>query len=174
MFPGPKAAAHMVLPVRGESWLEPETPELAALKGRAWPKSRFEVRGEEVLDLLTGLLWMHHTLPAQGEASWAESLEIAGGFGAGWRMPAIWELESLADVSRAWPALSTEHPYSENLDGVWSSTSSGYDPGWAWVLYFGKGAVGVGHKPGRHFKFLLTRGLSGSRGNFLDSTRPCG
>ena len=51
---------------------------------------------------------------------------------------------------------------SSSLDtGLWSGTTSGYDPAWAWVLYVGKGAVGVGHKPGRHFQFLLTRGISG-------------
>lgn len=174
LFPGPKTAAHMVLPVRGTSWLEPESPELAMLSGRAWPEPRFEVGGGECLDRLTGLVWLRTVMPGEGEASWAEALDFARSLGCGWRLPAIWELESLVDVSAAWPALPMGHPFPETLDGVWSSTSSGYDPGWAWVLYFGKGAVGVGHKPGRHFKFLLTQDSSVSRAIHLDSARSCG
>ncbi|MFP5240625.1 MAG: DUF1566 domain-containing protein [Acidobacteriota bacterium] len=156
MFPGPGEARHMVLPVRGSSWLPPETPGLAAAAGTSWPEPRFERAGEGVLDRLTGLVWLGRVLPESGEATWAEALEAAGK-APGWRLPAIWELESLVDASRAWPALAPGHPFGPGLDGVWSSTSSGYDPAWAWVLYFGKGAVGVGHKPGRHFKFLLTK-----------------
>jgi len=72
-----------------------------------------------------------------------------------WRLPTIWELESLVDTSRARPALSPGHPFGEELGGMWSSTSSGYDPAWAWVLYYDKGAVGVGYKPGKHFKYIL-------------------
>jgi hypothetical protein len=174
MFPGPTSAAHMVLPVRGSSWLEPETPRLAELAGRPWPRPRFVFQGENVLDRLTGLVWLDRVVPPDGEVSWAEALNRARDQGDGWRLPAIWELESLCDVSRAWPALPEGCPESWNLDGAWSSTSSGFDPAWAWVLYFGKGAVGVGHKPGRHFKFLLTRGPSIGRGSFLDSARPCG
>ncbi|WP_243311684.1 DUF1566 domain-containing protein [Fundidesulfovibrio agrisoli] len=155
MFPGPGDARHMVLPVRGRGWLPPETPELAAAAGRPWPEPRFETAGEGVLDRLTGLVWRGAAQPENGEAAWAEALEAARET-PGWRMPSIWELESLVDASRAWAALPPGHPLGQGLDGVWSSTSSGYDPAWAWVLYFGKGAVGVGHKPGRHFKFLLT------------------
>ena len=198
MFPGPGDARHMVLPVRGRSWLPPETPELALGAGHHWPEPRFERAGEAVLDRLTGLTWRGEVLPeggedafhrltkqawrgatqpesgqgvldrltgltwrgevlpGSGEATWAEALEAAERT-PGWRMPTIWELESLVDASRARPALAPGHPFGPELDGVWSSTSSGYDPAWAWVLYFGKGAVGVGHKPGRHFKFLLTK-----------------
>jgi len=155
MFPGPGDARHMVLPVRGAGWLPPGTPELAALAGRPWPVPRFERAGQAVLDRLTGLSWLDAALPAEGEATWREALEAAARM-KGWRLPTIWELESLVDASRAWPALPQDHPFGQGVDGAWSSTSSGYDHAWAWVLYFGKGAVGVGHKPGRHFKFLLT------------------
>lgn len=156
MFPGPREAAHMVLPVRGASWLQSETPELAALRGCPWPEHRFETSVDGVHDRLTGLVWFPRVLPEQGEASWQGSLDVAARTD-GWRLPTIWELESLVDVSRAWPALPQRHPFGQGLDGVWSSTTSGYDPAWAWVLYFGKGAVGVGHKPGKHFKIMLTR-----------------
>lgn len=174
MFPGPKTAEHMVLPVAGESWLPPETPELAARAGRPWPEPRFEAGRDEAVDRLTGLVWSLRALPETGGASWQDALDVARGFGPGWRLPTIWELESLVDASRAWPGLPASHPFGEGFDGLWSSTSSGFDHGWAWVLYFGKGAVGVGHKPGPHFKFLLTRGPATSRGILLDSAGPCG
>nr|WP_279343281.1 DUF1566 domain-containing protein [Fundidesulfovibrio terrae] len=155
MFPGPQGATHMILPVHGASWLPGETPQEARVLGRPWPEPRFETSGDEALDRLTGLVWSRRVLPGQGEVTWQEASDTAAGSG-GWRLPTIWELESLVDTSRAWPALAPDHPFGQVLDGVWSSTSSGYDHAWAWVLYFGKGAVGVGHKPGKHFKFLLT------------------
>lgn len=157
MFPGPKSAAHMVLPVRGASVILPETSELAAAKNAPWPTPRFEVSDGQAVDRLTGLVWLTQALPREGAATWQEALDAARRFGASWRLPSIFELESLVDASQAWPALSGGHPFPGALDGVWSATSSGFDTAWAWVLYFSKGAVGVGHKPGRHFKFLLTR-----------------
>jgi hypothetical protein len=33
----------------------------------------------------------------------------------------------------------------------WSSTTSAFEPDWAWALYLDNGAVGVGQKRGRHF-----------------------
>lgn len=156
MFPGPREAAHMVLPVRGAGWLQPETSELAAWRGCPWPEHRFETSVDGVHDRLTGLVWFPRVLPEQGEVSWQGVLD-ASAQTDGWRLPTIWEVESLVDVSRAWPALSQGLPFMQGVDGVWSSTTSGYDPAWAWVLYFGKGAVGVGHKPGKYFKIMLAQ-----------------
>lgn len=110
MFPGLRETAHMVLPVRGASWLQPETPELAALQGRPWPERRFEISVDRVRDRLTGLVWSNRILPEQGEASWQGALDAAVQTD-GWRLPTIWELESLVDVSRAWPALPQGLPF---------------------------------------------------------------
>lgn len=173
MFPGPRETGHMVLPVCGTGWLPPETSELAALQGRPWPEPRFKASEDTFRDRLTGLVWFSHILPERGEISWQDALDLTARI-EGWRLPTIWELESLVDASQAWPALTQGHPFEQGLDGVWSSTTSGFDPAWAWILYFGKGAVGVGHKPGKHFKFLLTR-IAPTRKTFLlDSTQPCG
>ena len=38
------------------------------------------------------------------------------------------------------------HPFVEVQDIYWSSTTSLYEPDWAWALYMDKGAVGVGQK----------------------------
>jgi len=168
MFSGPGDASHLVWPVSGRSWLLPEaspkiSPKTLADAGRGGPEppARFRQSGGEVYDRLTGLAWARRILPETGEANWSEALEAARRAGKAWRLPTIWELESLVDVSRAWPALPPGHPFegiSQGNIGLWSGTTSGYDPAWAWVLYAGKGAVGVGHKPGKRFQFLLTRG----------------
>lgn len=173
MFSGPHDAEHLVWPVSGTTWLLPEKYE-DCLPLQPCPQTRFQESDGEILDNLSGLVWLKHALPENGDTNWSDALEAARELGAPWRLPSIWELESLVDVSRAWPALPPGHPFlglgpandqgnAASSDkaastGLWSSTSSGYDPAWAWVLYVGKGAVGVGHKPGRHFKFLLTRG----------------
>lgn len=163
MFPGHGQAEHMVLPVRGTSWLLPESPQHAALVRHPWPQPRFEALGQGVLDRLTGCVWFAGMFPQEGEVTWQEALDAAKRM-PDWRLPTIWELESLVDTSRARPALSPGHPFGEELGGVWSSTSSGYDPAWAWVLYYDKGAVGVGYKPGKHFKcILIQKDLSSGR-----------
>jgi hypothetical protein len=68
-----------------------------------------------------------------------------------WRLPNINELESLVDGVAHSPALSPGHPFEEVQVAYWSSTTSLFEPDWAWALYLDKGAVGVGQKHGRHF-----------------------
>jgi hypothetical protein len=166
MFSGPAHSEHLLWPVAGESWLLPESGAEGLRSDRPWPHPRFQASGREVHDGLTGLTWHRLVLPEAGETTWSEALKATQGLGGSWRLPTIWELESLVDVAQARPALTPGHPFEgfgqetgQTADqGLWSSTSSGFDPAWAWVLYVSKGAVGVGHKPGRHFKYLLTRG----------------
>jgi hypothetical protein len=71
--------------------------------------------------------------------------------GCKWRLPNINELESLVDASAHTPALPLDHPFTGLNDGYWSSTTSFFEPDWAYVLYLNKGAVGVGFKPGAEF-----------------------
>lgn len=70
----------------------------------------------------------------------------------GWRLPNINELESLVDCARHSPALSLGHPFTNLSEAYWSSTTSMFEPDWAWALYLDKGAIGVGQKSGRHFR----------------------
>jgi hypothetical protein len=127
-------------------------------RGVAWPRPRFSPgEGRDVvLDRLTGLSWLARPLcgPGRGDVpapcGWGEALAAVAGHaaldGRPWRLPDINELESLTDLSRAFPALPEGHPFTGLGDGFWSSTTSFYDPAWAYVLYLGKGAVGVGFK----------------------------
>jgi len=60
-------------------------------------------------------------------------------------------LESLVDSSTHSPALPGNHPFAEVREVYWSSTTSFYEPDWAWALYLEKGALGVGVKANRTF-----------------------
>ncbi len=118
--------------------------------GRVWPSPRFVVRGDTAIDRLTGLGW-HMTAPLPGgPVSWEEGFAAVTKLNAkvegGWRLPNINELESLADCSRHSPALPSGLPFHESGIVYWSSTTSLYEPDWAWALYLDKGAVGVGKK----------------------------
>jgi len=172
MFYGGKDQSYMVWPVRGNvtHWL-PATGQQACFDanctrieaagsgqdgaiqaGRPWPDPRFTAAEAGVVDRLTGLCWQRCANLANDEVSWDEALAgiaaINSDAGRGsWRLPNINELESLVDCSRARPALAAAVDVFDRPDTVcWSSTTSMYQPDWAWALYLDKGAVGVGHK----------------------------
>jgi len=117
-----------------------------------------------VVDRLTGLCWHRCANLAHGEVSWDAALAgiAALNSGAGpdnWRLPNINELESLVDCGRARPALATAADLFDRSGAVyWSSTTSMYEPDWAWALYLDKGAVGVGHKLQGRFSVWAVRG----------------
>jgi hypothetical protein len=76
--------------------------------------------------------------------------------GTDWHLPNINELESLVDASQSSPALPEAHPFWGNPEVLWSSTTSGFEPDWAYGLYLHKGAVGVGHKRTARFGVWVT------------------
>jgi hypothetical protein len=120
------------------------------MMGVPWPKPRFQPSEIGVLDALTGLTWNTRATVGQKTGSWNEALAAVGSYAKEsnlpWRMPTINELESLVDASAHSPALPKEHPFSDIQQSYWSSTTSTYETDWAYVLYLGKGAVGVGYK----------------------------
>ncbi len=136
--------------------------------GVPWPHPRFAPGGmpETVLDRLTGLVWRvcsvgpggHDAPDPPSPLDWDQALravaDLASRKGRPWRLPDINELESLTDLSRAYPALPGGHPFTGLGQGLWSATTSFFDPAWAHVLYQGKGAVGVGFKANREFSAL--------------------
>jgi len=102
--------------------------------GVEWPEPRFEAGDRVVVDRLTGLIW-------------ARDANLAG-----W--PMFWDeaLEFVAAMNRDGAlGLASGHPFLNVRDSYWSSTTSAFEPDWAWALYLEKGAVGVGGKGGRHF-----------------------
>jgi len=169
MFYGGKDQSYMVWPVRGRSTVLPvtgqrqcydDTGQVVECRGSgqdgefrygfAWPAPRFAVQGEQVQDFLTGLVWRRTT--SLGEAlDWSDALTRVARLGNGWRLPNINELESLVDCATHSPALPTGNPFRNAGDVHWSSTTSLYEPDWAWALYLDKGAVGIGQKQQARF-----------------------
>jgi len=168
MFYGRKTEFYWLWPVAGKSNVVPRTGETSCGKeaglltgrdggirsGVTWPEPRFITWTDKVFDRLTNLTW-YLGMDSQNPHSWSEALaevrSLAEKTGESWRMPNINELESLVDASRHDPALPADYPLQSQLDGYWSSTTSGYAPDWAYVLYLDRGAVGVGFKRNNNF-----------------------
>jgi hypothetical protein len=114
--------------------------------------NRFLSIGQKVKDTLTGLYWTETVTNAP--CSWEDAFRKVDMLNethhediACWRLPNIRELESLVDPSCHSPALPDGHPFKNVQIGYWSSTTSVYEPRYAWVLYMQDGAIGVGFKP---------------------------
>lgn len=183
MFYGGKDQSFLVWPVRGAgNGVLPQTGqrhcydagggllECAASgqdgelrMGRAWPRPRFHRQPDGMLDRLTGLVWHHDCDLLRRPASWAAALQAVDDLNREnrdrprWRLPNINELESLVDCGRHHPALPPDAGFTEPGETYWSSTTSLYEPDWAWALYLDKGAVGVGQKRGVHFHTWAVR-----------------
>lgn len=180
MFYGGKDQSFLVWPVRGENHMLPATGQTLCYDdqgavvpcagmgqdgefrtGFVWPAPRFSARDEVVIDQLTGLVWLRAASLVPVGVAWREALaavaRLNAGNGAGWRLPNINELESLVDCAAANPALPSDHPFAQVRDVYWSSTTSLYEPDWAWALYLDKGAVGVGQKNQARFQVWPVR-----------------
>lgn len=176
MFYGGKEQFFLLWPVRGKGYdILPDTGQTECYdavgrligcagtgqdgefrSGRSWPVPRFEVVGDAVVDHLTRLVWLRNADLTGRPVSWSGALAAVAELnkrsgGSFWRLPNINELESLIDCSKHGPALAAGQPFQSIQEGYWSSTSSMFEPDWAWALYLTKGAVGVGQKRGAHF-----------------------
>lgn len=150
---------------QGSSLLWPVCPPPAKPPATPAPSERFVVENSAVRDLLTGLHWLRDADAVGQPLSWHEALAAverlngAGALGpADWRMPNIRELESLVDLFADSPALAPGHPFRNVREVYWSSTTSVYEPRYAWALYTRDGMVGVGFKPDAIFHLWPVRG----------------
>jgi hypothetical protein len=152
VYRGMKHASYMVWPVSGPSLLTPV------------PEKRFVIDGKKILDRATERHWyIGEKLPVHA-VSWeaaidsVRSLNLNDGFpGDNWRLPNIRELDSLVDLTRHSPALDDILPVSDAQVGFWSSTTSIFEPRYAWALYALDGAIGVGFKPKADFRVIAVR-----------------
>ncbi|MEI6305668.1 MAG: DUF1566 domain-containing protein, partial [Deltaproteobacteria bacterium] len=125
------------LPRTGQTISYASGDDFAMQKGVAWPGTRFANNADgTVTDHLTGLVWLKNA-GCFNVSNWSTALTAANqlangacgltdGSSAGqWRMPNVNELESLIDVSKANPAVSSGHPFANiNLaQAYWSSTT---------------------------------------------------
>ncbi len=180
MFYGRKDQYCLLWPVRGKSSVLPATGQTICYDeqgreiacsgslqdgefraGVAWPSPRFTILDSGVRDELTGLVWTRSADLAGNPVTWKAALDLAADLaardGLPWRLPSINELESLVDASRHSPALPAGHPFEHVPEACWSSSTSFFEPDWAYCLYFHKGAVGVGYKPNPEFAVWLVR-----------------
>lgn len=169
MFYGGKDQSYMVWPVRGGgSGPDADLYQTGQQQsygteddghyrmGRTEREERFEMIADEVVaDRLTGLKWHRNANLANKPLTWQESLDYLAQLrkqrDESWRLPNINELESLVDCEHHTPALPSNYPFTGIEESYWSSTSSGFEPDWAFALYLHKGAVGVGQKKDPHF-----------------------
>jgi Protein of unknown function (DUF1566) len=106
--------------------------------------------GAAVRDDETGLVW-EKTLETN-QVSWADARAACAdkdvGGRKGWRLPSIFELASLMDLSMsAGPTLPLGHPFTNvQLDVYWSATTVAGIPNSAWLVFFDTGKVLNGFK----------------------------
>ena len=127
-------------------------------RGVPWPARRFTDNNDgTVTDHLTDLVWLKVTR-CKGAMTWLKALEFARDMRSGecgltdssypgeWRLPSIFELRSLLDMSRISPPLSDsmgtgpwkdDDPFTGRPRGVfWSSTTYVASPDQAWGVEF--------------------------------------
>lgn len=118
-----------------------------------------------VLDAKTGLSWMRQADLTGKAVTWQQALDAVrqlnqqrpGAFND-WRLPNIRELESLVDLSCHSPAVRAAGCFESIQLFYWSSTTSVYEPSYAWTLYARDGYLGVGYKPDAQFHVWPVRG----------------
>ncbi len=126
--------------------------------GASWPVPRFTDNGDgTVTDNMTGLIWLKDA-DCFGARFWADALSDCNGLASGscgltdgsvvgdWRLPNLFELESLLDLTRYAPAIDTSYFPGTLSSYYWSSTSRALTTGEAWVVHFYAGSVGYGNK----------------------------
>jgi hypothetical protein len=98
-----------------------------------------------VRDDETGLVW-EKTLETT-EVSWSDARAACAdkdvGGRKGWRLPSIFELASLMDLSmRTGPTLPLGHPFTNvQMDVYWSATTVAGNTNSAWIVFFDTGKV---------------------------------
>ena len=153
VYRGMKHGSYMVWPVSGR------------FAGHCSMENRFIADGDSVYDRITCRYWYAGNKLNDGAITWKEALLAVEklnethdtGHGP-WRLPNIRELESLVDDKKHSPAFADGFFINIVKDGYWSSTTSMYEPRYAWVLYPLDGAIGVGFKPNADFYVSAVRG----------------
>ena len=117
--------------------------------------------GAAQLDNETGLVWA--TSPDLTTRTWDTAVSYCYGLNlggrGGWRLPTIAELRSLADPTRADPALPASHPFMTIASTYyWSSSITAFNTDGAWLLNIGSGGVDTSLKTGTYYVWPVRGG----------------
>jgi len=150
-------------------------------KGVPWPEPRFTDNEDgTVTDNLTGLIWLKNA-NCFGYRNWWEAIADCnalangqcgladGSSGGEWRLPNLFELQSLLDMRYYHPALPNTagtgqwtlgNPFTHLIvdDYYWSSTTTPYEPTYAWYMYMGTGLVHDFEKGDVHYVWPVRGG----------------
>lgn len=152
VYRGMKHGSYMVWPVFGQ------------FEDQPCAGNRFVASGNSMYDRFTNRYWYGNHLD-DGATTWKDAIRAieklneapeTGRFP--WRLPNIRELESLVDDRNHSPAFADGFLLNTVREGYWSSTTSLYEPRYAWVLYARDGAIGVGFKSNADFDVLAVHG----------------
>ncbi|MCP4757176.1 MAG: DUF1566 domain-containing protein, partial [Proteobacteria bacterium] len=137
--------------------------------GTEWENPRFTDNLDgAVTDNNTGLIWLRDANCLNGNTDWPAALAYCNGLSNGmcglldgsvagdWRLPNLFELESLLDMAYVGPALSNEagtgqweegHAFTDVESGYyWSSTTRAGDSDDAWRVRLTDGAASYDDK----------------------------
>lgn len=160
---GMKDRSYMIWPVHGGS-----LSNVRLLPGtNPGAYERFHHEGNTVADRTTGLIWTRDADICREMVSWQTALNIIKNMNRDnqsgyrdWRLPTVRDLETLTDMTSYSPAIPCPECFVNIRPFYWSSTTSIYDPGYAWTLYTIDGNIGVGYKPAPEFHVWPVRGPS--------------
>lgn len=130
----------------------------------ATPDSRFEVLGNEVYDLQTGLSWQRCSVGQSWDGSgcsgspityiWSDALSLATD---GWRLPNIKELMSIVELACAFPAINLTVFPDTPRKGYWSSSPYASHSSFAWNVHLNMGGNYPANKSGSSMYVRLVR-----------------
>lgn len=151
VYRGMKYGSYMVWPVSGQ------------ISNEYFTKNRFIASGDSLYDRITHRYWYAGNRLSDSPMTWKDAIRTVENLNKLktnhwlWRLPNIRELDSLVDDRNHSPAFADGFFVENVQDGYWSSTTSMYEPRYAWVLYPLDGAVGVGYKANSDFCVLAVR-----------------
>jgi len=106
---------------------------------------RYEKKGNVVIDHRTDMMWQSEYI---GPMNWDDMMFYLASLESGWRLPTIYELFEIVDLSRTNPASQFPKMPSKRF---WSSSSYAESLLLAWVICFSNGYVYNGIKTDTYY-----------------------
>lgn len=110
--------------------------------GRLAPASFTDNSDGTVTENASGLIWQKSV---SGPSLWSASLDYCEGLTlgghTGWRLPNAKELESILDITRAYPAVDPQALPTSSTASLWTSTTFEGYPSYAYHAGFGNGSI---------------------------------